>query len=86
MIVMDNDEERDVERMGKEERGEFGSGSAAVREPLLVKNNRLNTTSQLAIVGANVCPIESLDYESVVLLCFLSFLFAVSFLSYLLFW
>lgn len=30
-------------------------------EPLLVK--RTNTTSQIAIVGANVCPIESLDYE-----------------------
>lgn len=31
------------------------------REPLLRK--RTNTTSQIAIVGANVCPIESLDYE-----------------------
>lgn len=31
------------------------------REPLLVK--RMNTTSQIAIVGANACPIESLDYE-----------------------
>lgn len=30
-------------------------------EKLLVK--RVNTTSQIAIVGANVCPIESLDYE-----------------------
>ncbi|KAJ8625352.1 hypothetical protein MRB53_033882 [Persea americana] len=33
------------------------------REPLLRK--RTNTTSQIAIVGANVCPIESLDYEIV---------------------
>ncbi|XP_057972011.1 chloride channel protein CLC-c-like isoform X2 [Malania oleifera] len=33
------------------------------REPLL--RNRMNTTSQIAIVGANVCPIESLDYEIV---------------------
>ncbi|KAL5993251.1 hypothetical protein ACLOJK_014174, partial [Asimina triloba] len=33
------------------------------REPLLRK--RVNTTSQIAIVGANVCPIESLDYELV---------------------
>ncbi|KAI8535847.1 hypothetical protein RHMOL_Rhmol10G0206500 [Rhododendron molle] len=33
----------------------------AYREPLLRK--RTNTTSQIAIVGANVCPIESLDYE-----------------------
>ncbi|XP_042516974.1 chloride channel protein CLC-c-like [Macadamia integrifolia] len=31
-----------------------------IREPLLRKRN---TTSQIAIVGANVCPIESLDYE-----------------------
>ncbi|RLN08036.1 chloride channel protein CLC-c-like isoform X1 [Panicum miliaceum] len=35
-----------------------GSG----REPLLRKRT-MNTTSQIAIVGANVCPIESLDYE-----------------------
>lgn len=33
-----------------------------IREPLLLKN-RVNTTSQIAIVGANICPIESLDYE-----------------------
>jgi hypothetical protein len=32
------------------------------REPLLRKRT-MNTTSQIAIVGANVCPIESLDYE-----------------------
>ncbi|KAK2977902.1 hypothetical protein RJ640_022693 [Escallonia rubra] len=31
------------------------------KEPLL--SRRRNTTSQIAIVGANVCPIESLDYE-----------------------
>nr|KYP42274.1 Chloride channel protein CLC-c [Cajanus cajan] len=31
-------------------------------KPLLVK--RTNTTSQIAIVGANLCPIESLDYET----------------------
>jgi chloride channel 7 len=31
------------------------------KEPFLVK--RTNTTSHIAIVGANVCPIESLDYE-----------------------
>ena len=30
-------------------------------QPLLIK--RHNTTSQIAIVGANVCPVESLDYE-----------------------
>lgn len=32
-----------------------------IREPLL--RNRVNTTSQIAIVGAKICPIESLDYE-----------------------
>lgn len=35
--------------------------SGTIREPLL--RNRVNTTSQIAIVGANTCPIESLDYE-----------------------
>ncbi|CAN6248760.1 unnamed protein product [Urochloa humidicola] len=34
------------------------------RQPLLRKRTT-NTTSQIAIVGANVCPIESLDYEIV---------------------
>ncbi|TVT98555.1 hypothetical protein EJB05_37709 [Eragrostis curvula] len=34
------------------------------REPLLRKRTT-NTTSQIAIVGANVCPVESLDYEIV---------------------
>lgn len=33
-----------------------------LREPFLVRN-RKNNTSQIAIVGANTCPIESLDYE-----------------------
>ncbi|MBA0777385.1 hypothetical protein Gotri_005405 [Gossypium trilobum] len=32
--------------------------------PLLSHQQRsINSTSQVAIVGANVCPIESLDYE-----------------------
>ncbi|KAM7513896.1 hypothetical protein LguiA_003479 [Lonicera macranthoides] len=35
--------------------------STSYTEPLLRK--RTNTTSQIAIVGANACPIESLDYE-----------------------
>ncbi|KAJ9557304.1 hypothetical protein OSB04_011918 [Centaurea solstitialis] len=38
------------------------NGSGMIREPLLSKN-RINTSSQIAIVGSNVCPIESLDYE-----------------------
>lgn len=33
----------------------------ATKEPLLRK--RMNTTSQIAMIGANVCSIESLDYE-----------------------
>ncbi|XP_059656205.1 chloride channel protein CLC-c-like isoform X1 [Cornus florida] len=40
---------------------EVSSKNSSHREPLLTK--RTNTTSQIAIVGANVCPIESLDYE-----------------------
>lgn len=49
----DNDEAHDIESDGKD--------VDVYSEPLLVK--RRNTTSQIAIVGANVCPIESLDYE-----------------------
>lgn len=68
------DDEREIEGVvimgGKEERSRSRSGSErsesliSLREPLLLVNNiRMNNTSQLAIVGANVCPIESLDYE-----------------------
>ncbi|PKU71656.1 hypothetical protein MA16_Dca004498 [Dendrobium catenatum] len=34
-------------------------------DPLLVKHNRTisKSTSQLALVGSRVCPIESLDFE-----------------------
>ncbi|KAM0064104.1 putative CBS domain, chloride channel, voltage gated, chloride channel, core [Helianthus debilis subsp. tardiflorus] len=32
---------------------------------VLLLKNRVNTSSQIAIVGSNVCPIESLDYEIV---------------------
>ncbi|CAI9765287.1 unnamed protein product [Fraxinus pennsylvanica] len=39
----------------------YSDREGAVREPLL--KSRVNTTSQIAIVGANVCPVESLDYE-----------------------
>ncbi|KAM1014746.1 hypothetical protein ACFX2I_044580 [Malus domestica] len=49
---MESEEEKSIEI----ERGEL-------REPLLERNRRRNTTSQLAIVGANLSPIESLDYE-----------------------
>ncbi|XP_042468328.1 chloride channel protein CLC-c-like [Zingiber officinale] len=34
-------------------------------EPLIRRRAVANTTSQSAIVGANICPIESLDYEIV---------------------
>ncbi|RWW57094.1 hypothetical protein BHE74_00036172 [Ensete ventricosum] len=40
----------------------FDDKKAGMREPLL-RRRTMNTTSQLAVVGANVCPIESLDYE-----------------------
>ncbi|RZR83501.1 hypothetical protein BHM03_00010112 [Ensete ventricosum] len=51
---------REIERNGSglHETEEAGS----TREPLLRKRT-MNTTSQIAIVGANVCTIESLDYE-----------------------
>lgn len=42
-------------------RSEVSEKNLSYTKPLLVK--RTNTTSQIAIVGANVCPIESLDYE-----------------------
>ncbi|XP_077231549.1 chloride channel C isoform X2 [Tasmannia lanceolata] len=51
---------------GKEMDGNLSNESdqeIELRAPLLRK--RMNTTSQIAIVGANVCPIESLDYEIV---------------------
>ncbi|KAI9125710.1 hypothetical protein K1719_003128 [Acacia pycnantha] len=36
----------------------------SLHQPLLHSGrSRINSTSQVAIVGANVCPIESLDYE-----------------------
>lgn len=46
-----------------------GEDEGSLVDPLLLSNHhdfslhRRNTTSQLALVGANVCPIESLDYE-----------------------
>ncbi|CAA6663925.1 unnamed protein product [Spirodela intermedia] len=42
-----------------------GSDVSDMREPLLLRKRTKNTTSQIAIVGANICPIESLDYEIV---------------------
>ncbi|PKI74923.1 hypothetical protein CRG98_004695, partial [Punica granatum] len=54
----------DRDEHGIEIEGGDGKGGN-LKEPLLLQKSvsRVNTTSQLAIVGANVCPIESLDYE-----------------------
>lgn len=54
--------EHDVEIEGFEREGSGRTDSNITsKQPLLRK--RTNNTSQLAIVGANICPIESLDYE-----------------------
>jgi hypothetical protein len=50
-----------------------GESEHLIRQPLLSSQRSIvNSTSQVAIVGANVCPIESLDYESVFFLSGLS--------------
>jgi len=61
-------EGNDIENMnGAMERN--GSGFSddkdvtPAREPLLLRKRTMNTSSQTAVVGANVCSIESLDYE-----------------------
>ncbi|KAK7270755.1 hypothetical protein RJT34_26153 [Clitoria ternatea] len=60
-----HDIENEASVDGNEEIGRYWSGlserNTSHSKPLLVK--RINTTSQIAIVGANLCPIESLDYE-----------------------
>ncbi|KAL1564874.1 chloride channel protein CLC-c [Salvia divinorum] len=52
----------DIENDG---RGSDASSFSEAREPLLNLKSRTNTTSQIAIVGAKVYPIESLDYEMI---------------------
>lgn len=67
--VNNGEDVRDIEHDGRvdgnEEIGrywsEYSERNRTYTEPLLVK--RINTTSQIAIVGSNLCPIESLDYE-----------------------
>ncbi|XVF60958.1 hypothetical protein PTKIN_Ptkin08bG0089300 [Pterospermum kingtungense] len=54
------DEEKEV--MNENDGGDIES-ERMYNQPLLIK--RRNTSSQIAIVGANVCPVESLDYEIV---------------------
>ena len=61
-----NDVEHLGELDGKEEDEEKlwsdnSERNMSIRQPLLRK--RTNVTSQIAVIGANVCPIESLDYE-----------------------
>lgn len=63
-----NDVEHLGELDGKEEEDEKlwsdnSERNLSIRQPLLRK--RTNATSQIAVIGANVCPIESLDYEIV---------------------
>ncbi|CAA3008089.1 chloride channel CLC-c-like [Olea europaea subsp. europaea] len=51
-----------------DERNESNVSSYIQREAALTEvllKSRVNNTSQIAIIGANVCPIESLDYEFV---------------------
>lgn len=67
---MDRDDyaEGDIENDGLPDRrasesSSFWDGEGATREPLLSLKSRVNTTSQIAIVGSKVYPIESLDYE-----------------------
>lgn len=64
-----DDETNDVENTGELDRKELerhwsetSDKNMSMREPLLVRR-RTNTTSQIAVIGANTCPIESLDYE-----------------------
>ncbi|XP_021734685.1 chloride channel protein CLC-c-like isoform X2 [Chenopodium quinoa] len=67
--VNHNDEENDVENLGESDGREEEKWSSlsernmSMRMPLLRK--RTNTTSQIAVIGANACPIESLDYEMI---------------------
>ena len=60
-----NDDMSDIENEGlndgKEIERYWSERNLSYKGPLLTK--RVNTTSQIAIVGSNVCPIESLDYE-----------------------
>lgn len=67
-IMNHGDDVHDIENEGlwdgkeiKRYLSEVSDKNITYKEPFLVK--RTNTTSQIAIVGANVCPIESLDYE-----------------------
>ncbi|KAL8116376.1 hypothetical protein AgCh_022759 [Apium graveolens] len=60
-----DDHHVDIENVARKEMRSNASSFSErdIREPLL--RSRMNNTSQIAIVGANVYPIESLDYEIV---------------------
>ncbi|KAF6142207.1 hypothetical protein GIB67_037125, partial [Kingdonia uniflora] len=64
-IRNENDIESEGLLMGRNEMRRDGTGvperNSMTREPLL--QEKVNTTSQIALIGANVCHIESLDYE-----------------------
>ncbi|KAG1363970.1 putative chloride channel-like protein CLC-g [Cocos nucifera] len=56
----------------REESDEEEEQREALREPLLehlhsinLRRHAPNSTSQVAIIGSNLCPIESLDYEMI---------------------
>lgn len=60
------DQRNDIECEGLVIDGKYmerNNSSFMIREPLLTK--KVNNTSQIALIGANVSPIESLDYEMV---------------------
>lgn len=68
IIIEEENGQADIENEGML----YGNGSnesscsekdmaGTIREPLLT--SQMNTTSQIVLVGANICPIESLDYE-----------------------
>lgn len=63
--AMDGEEEGFIDI----ENNDLGCVESGLHQPLLKKKSRFSGsmikhgTSQLAIVGANVCPVESLDYE-----------------------
>ncbi|CAA0840036.1 Chloride channel protein CLC-c [Striga hermonthica] len=61
---VENDGERDWPYERRDSHASsFWEREGAVREPLLSSRSRVNATSQIAIVGSKVYPIESLDYE-----------------------
>lgn len=74
-------DENDIEVQGFEREGSGALDTKnSLKEPLL--KSRINSTSQLAIVGSKVYPIESLDYEYVKPFS-LFFLFVIAFFFFL---